>query len=84
MWLLHSFRQVDLCKQMINDLIWQHFCNCCIFYATKGAFFGISERCFLRAVKIRRTSFAEIKKEERYGRRTEKICEVFLLSEKSS
>ena len=53
MWLLHSFGHDDLCKQMINDLIWQHFCNCCIFYATKGAFFGISERCFLRAVKIR-------------------------------
>ena len=53
MWLLHSFGQDDLCKQMINDLIWQHFCNCCIFYATKWAFFGISERCFLRAVKIR-------------------------------
>ena len=24
-----------LCKQMKNDLIWQQFCNCCIFYATK-------------------------------------------------
>ena len=62
MWLLHSFGQDDLCKQMINDLIWQYFCNCCIFYATKGAFFGISERCFLRAVKYGGTSFAEIKK----------------------
>lgn len=26
----------------------------------------------------------KLKKEERYGRRTEKICEIFLLSEKSS
>ena len=29
---------------MIYLLIWQHFCNCCIFYATKVMIFGISIR----------------------------------------
>ena len=35
-----------LCKQMIYILIWQHFCNCCIFYATKVVIFGISRKRF--------------------------------------
>ena len=69
MYAVHSFLWVKLCKQMINDLIWQQVINCCIFYATKWVFFGISERCFSRAVKIRQTSFAETKKGgTQYGR----------------
>ncbi len=35
-----------LCKQMIYILIRQHFCNCCIFYATKVVIFGISRKRF--------------------------------------
>jgi len=37
---LHKIRPTNLCKQMIYVLIWQYFCNCCIFYATKVVIFG--------------------------------------------
>jgi hypothetical protein len=43
---LHKIRPTNLCKQMIYVLIWQHFCNCCIFYATKVMIFGISRKRF--------------------------------------
>ena len=46
MLILHNFRGIALCKQMIYILIWQHFCNCCIFYATKVVIFGISRKRF--------------------------------------
>ena len=39
-----AYIAAKLCKQMIYILIWQQFCNCCIFYATKHLFFGISRR----------------------------------------
>nr|DAZ62622.1 MAG TPA: hypothetical protein [Caudoviricetes sp.] len=38
--LLHKNADDILCKQMIYILIWQHFCNCCIFNATFWTFFG--------------------------------------------